>query len=320
MSIVPSDSERGIVVFRVWPSLDYTPRLALSFGLILLGLAVQFVTETFWVGAVLIFAGNLFLIVRGYDNRVDYGTLEHDVHWERVEVDRLDSIKDLDRRMRHWDSSALDITNPMGAVIGIAIFAALAIGAIATEGFARFLLVDALILLVPHWLTGVRSILRKPKLLVRVDTIQAVLDGAAADLEPHEVSLMVLLRGSADAEATQLPEDVKFKVDPAGHHPDFLGLYGQVVINDVQGSSHPYFYVVLVAKDPYGLAAAARRFQPPENTIVEIKRQDHVEVLVIRQRTTKTSGYETKDDVATAILASGLTLAEQVAVGPVTAS
>ena len=174
----------------------------------------------------------------------------------------------------------------------------------------------ALLLLVPHWVTGIRSILRKPKLLVRVDAIKAVLDGAADALRPHEVSLMMQLRGGADA--TRLPEDVKFKVDPAGHHPDFLGLYGQVVINDVQGTSHPYFYVVLVAKNGYRLPAATTRFRPPQNTVVESKHQDQVEVLVVRQRPSKTSGYETKDEVAVAILEAGLGLAEQVAQGPVT--
>jgi hypothetical protein len=120
---------------------------------------------------------------------------------------------------------------------------------------------------------------------------------------------MMLLRG---AEA-KLPDDVKFKVDIQDHHPDFLGLYGQVVLNEVQGSSFPYFYVVLVARRGFGLTEAKESYIDPRGMTTELKYQGEVEVFVIRQTTTKTSGYHTKPTKALRIFLEGLGLAKRVA-------
>jgi hypothetical protein len=123
---------------------------------------------------------------------------------------------------------------------------------------------------------------------------------------------MMLLKGAGK---TKVPDDVKFKVEISGHHPDFLGLYGQVVTNEVQGSSYPYFYVVLVARRGFGLPEIGRRHAGPSGTVVEIKNQDEVEVLVIRQKTTKKSGYHTPPSRCVEIFMDGLDLAEKAAPG-----
>ena len=117
----------------------------------------------------------------------------------------------------------------------------------------------------------------------------------------------MLLRGGT------IPDDLKFRVDIKDRDKDFLGLYGQVVLNEVQGKSYPYFYVVLVARRGYGLEATGKGvFRPGVTT--EFKVQDQVEVFVIRQKTTKTSGYHTKPGDALLILGDGLGLAERLAV------
>jgi hypothetical protein len=55
------------------------------------------------------------------------------------------------------------------------------------------------------------------------------------------------------------------------------------------------------------------RYQPDSGITKEFKVEDKVEVMVIRQFTTKKSGYHTKQPVANSIFLSGLSLAEQVA-------
>ena len=172
------------------------------------------------------------------------------------------------------------------------------------------LVLDAAVLLLPHWFTGVRSILRMPGLLVRLEAMEAVLERARRRLKDHEVNLLMLLTGGDVA----LPEDVKFKVDLAGHQDDFLGLYGQVVINAVQGTSYPYFYVVLVARKGYGLRDVFKAHNPGKDITKEFKYEGEVEVLILRQHTTERSGYHTKPKVAETIFYEGLGLAEKVAV------
>jgi len=116
---------------------------------------------------------------------------------------------------------------------------------------------------------------------------------------------MILLQGKE----TRMPEDVKLRISFRGHDPDFLGLYGQVVTNDVQGKSFPYFYVVIVAKKGYGLRQAFEGFQRPQDTVKESDGKDDVEFIVIRQQTTETSGYHTKPDMATLLFVHGYNLA-----------
>jgi hypothetical protein len=104
-------------------------------------------------------------------------------------------------------------------------------------------------------------------------------------------------------------------VDIKDRHPDFLGLYGQVVLNEVQGRSYPYFYAVLVARRGFGLQQARDGHRAPPGVTIELNEQDKVEVLVIRQTTTKKSGYHTEPADAAKILDFAVAVAEQVASG-----
>ncbi len=310
--ILPAQQDRGIVVFWIWQSLSYEVRLALSFGLILIGLIIQFVTDSLPVGVAFIACGNLFLLVQGYDNRVDVGKYDPRSDWERVGTEKLAELLHMDQKMKSWDVSALDVTNIFGAIVFIIVAGLLGFAVYRFQGAAQILAFDALVLLVPHWITGVRSILRKPKLMIKVDTIWALLEEFKGKLANHQVAVLMLLQGKE----TRLPSDVKFKVDIKDRHQDFLGLYGQVVLNDVQGTSYPYFYVVLVARKGFGLRDALSAYNPPHNITKEFKVQDEVEVAVIRQTTTKTSGYHTKPHTVNTIFSEGLRFAEGVAKGP----
>jgi hypothetical protein len=120
---------------------------------------------------------------------------------------------------------------------------------------------------------------------------------------------MMLLKGKE----IRIPDDVKFRVSLKGHEPDFLGLYGQVVINNVQGRSYPYFYVVLVARKGFGLKAGFDEFHLSPELTGEFGGDDDVEFIVVRQTTTSTSGYDVKPETAAMIFRLGLVLAGRVA-------
>jgi len=309
MTILPKTEDRAVVLFHVLPSLGYGPRMVAAFGLIAAGFVVQLAMMAVLPGVFLIAAGNSLLLVRGYDNRVDFATFDPTAEWERVELERLDDLIALHRQMRRWDISALDITNILGAALFLLITATTTAVAIFARGPLQILVIDAMVLLLPHWLTGVRSILVQPKLMVRVNAMRDVLQQSAAELADHEVNLLMLLSGSS----TKIPDDVKVKIDIKDHHPDFLGLYGQVVLNEVQGRSYPYFYAVLVARRGYGLDTARKAYSPPPNVTTELNVQDKVEVLVIRQTTTKKSGYHTELEDAVRILHDAVGVAEKAA-------
>ena len=309
--MLPASEERPIVVFKMWPSLEYNKRLLTSFALIAAGVILQAVTLSLWWGLPLIVMGNLLLLVSGYDNRIDFKGYDPKAEWERVEKRRLDELIRMDQKIRKWDRSIIDITNAAGAVVFLLTAIIFGLAAVFFRGLPRILAIDAMVLLLPHWVTGVRRVLTQPNLVTKVKSIRHVLESGGERLGKHRVGLLMLLKGS-DA---KIPDDIKFKVDIEGRHPDFLGLYGQVVLNEVQGSSYPYFYVVLVARQGFGLADAQLKYKSPRRIISEIKNQGQVEVLVIRQKTTKKSGYHTNPKKSAQIFLEGLELAEQIAGG-----
>ncbi len=306
--------DRAVVVFLFWQSLPYGTRFLLSFALIAVGLGIQLTMLWFMAGFVVIAAGNLLLLVRGYDNRVDFGAFDPATEWTRINIGKLDELHELDRKIREWDVSAVDVTNNLGAALFVLFAAGLGAAAYLSRGLLQILVLDAIILFLPHWLTGIRSILIRPKIITKVSFIKELLEEARSELNDHRVDLMALLQG----ERAKIPEDLKFKIDINNRHEDFLGLYGQVVINEVQGSSYPYFYVVLLARRGYGLREVYERFRTPEKVTKEFKVQDEVELIVIRQRTTKKSGFHTKSQDASRIFREGLALAAAAAKGPAT--
>ena len=315
-----SSADRGVVVFLFWPSLSYGKRLALAFGLILAGLAVQIASQAsiggalaFLAGALPLLAGNLLLLVKGYNNRVDFGRYDAAAAWETAGTEKLDELLALDKRIRQWDSSLMDVSDLKGGCLLAGVLGALGLGALIIPGFTRVLLLDAMLLLLPHWITGIRSALVLPRLLVKVRTARELLQDANVKpkIQDHKVDLMVLLKGKEK----RLPDDIKIRVTLKGQHPDFLGLYAQVVVNEVNGTSYPYLYAVLVAKKGYGLRGAFDRFQPGPGLLKELKEQDEVEVLVIRLKTTARSGYHTDSEMARGIFLKGLSLAQAVGVG-----
>jgi hypothetical protein len=308
--ILPRQEDRGIVVFWVLPSLGYRARLVVSFALVATGFVIQALSQSLMPGVLPLVVGNLLLLVKGYDNRVAVRKFDPHREWQPVGMEKLAELVELHRKMRRWDRSALDLTNPLGVIVLLFVALPIVVGIGMVPGIPAFLAIDAALLLGPHWVTGTRSILVRPTLLVRVQATQAVLESARDALRRYSVQLLMLLPGGA----ARIPEDVKFRVDLADRDKDFLGLYGQVVINDVQGTSYPYFYVVLVAKQGFGLGTVYREYAPPRNIVKELNTEREVEVLVIRQRTTKTSGYHTKPAAAEEILRQGLALAERVAV------
>ena len=303
-----SSADRGIVVFLFWRSLSYGKRLVLGFGLILTGLVLQILTESFLAGALPILAGNLLLLVKGYNNRVDFGRYDAAAQWETAEPKKLDELLVLDKKIRKWDFSLMDVTNIAGGVLFAGVFAVLAFLAIGTSGLARALVLDAMILLLPHWITGIRSTLVLPRLLVKVKTMRELLQDVDRQVKGQKVDLMVLLKG----EEKRLPDDIKLRVSLTSQNKDFLGLYAQVVANEVNGTSYPYLYAVLVAKKGYGLRNAFEQYHPRPGMIKEFKDQDEVEVIVIRQETTPRSGYHTDGRTAADIFLEGLSLAQAV--------
>lgn len=319
-----SEDDRGVVIFHIWKSLSYGRRLLLSFSLIAAGFVVQVLTGAIYYGAPLVLAGNLFLLVKGYDNRVEQGALDPQAQWEPVGKVKLRELVNLDKKLKMWDTSYIDITNTHGQVLFIVLAGGL--GAITwyTRGLIQALAVDAMLLFLPHWLTGTRRYLRLPKLMVKAEALLAVLDAMKPDIEGQELDVLMQLQGSGSGgkkdisgsgkgNGDQIPADVKFRIKFDGQSRNFLGFYGQCATNDVQGKSFPYFYVVSVAKQGSGLQPVYDGYQAPAGVVKEFETTGGIETLVVRQDTAPAKGYYTDPAQALKVFYEGYRLAAAIA-------
>jgi len=304
-------SEQGIVVFKIWKSLRYNTRLLISLCIILAGFIIQYFSYQILPGVVFIFLGNLLLLPSGYTNKVNLGLFDPKTDWERIEKHKLDELLTLDRKIRKWDRSTIDVSNGLGGFIFfVLLFLAGIFTWVAFEEENRtmqIICVDAVALLLPYWLTGLRSKFTVPKLTMKIKLIKKLFSEVETELQAHKIEYFLSLKGKD----TLVPEDIKFKVNMANHHKDFLGFYGQITLNSINSTVFPYFYVVLVAKKGFGLKPVYDSYSPHKNYVKEFKGQKDVEVLVIRQNTKKVrNGYRTKDKQVQAIFLEGLELAE----------
>ena len=309
-----SSKDQGIVVFKVWKSLQYKLRILISLSCIFVGFLIQYFSVEIFPGVVFILLGNILLLPSGYDNRIKPGKYSPKAEWEKVGQNKLTEFLKFDRKMRKWDVSVIDVSNFLGGLTLLIIL--VIIGYFSWEALVNnnkifgIIAADGLILIVPFWITGMRSIFTVPNLTMKSKIVLGLLYLVRMELTEHKIDYYFLLRG----EDTKIPQDVKFKVNIKNQDRDFLGFYGQIVTNNVGSMVYPYFYVVLVAKRNFGLREAYEQYFPNRKITKEFKVEEDVEVFVIRQNTNISAGYHTKTKSIKNIFLEGLRIAERVAV------
>lgn len=317
--LLPAVERRGEIRFYLGKSLPYGARLALAFVLMAAGIVLQLAAPSFngapFVvgGCAAMLAGVSLLLVRGYENKVREvpGTAE----WRPARRMEIDRILELNKEQVRWDQDFFDITSGLG-LLGLIMVAVLIGGAVVfankfSERFATLIALDAAVLLLPFWITGVRSILKNDRLIVKIKTLLAVEKAytAAGPLEGVNF-LWQLQTAKATGDAGDVPHDIKAMLQFENAPATFLGLQMQVSINSVQGTDYPYFYCVLVARPELGLLK--RRIPSPGSYTIEPNNQGDVDVLVVRQTTTKKSGYHTNNKAAANVFLYALGLARQI--------
>lgn len=308
-----SKSEQGTIVFHIWKNLKYNLRFFLSLTLILIGFYIQYSTFNIIPGIIFVFAGNLLLLVKGYDNRVKLGTFRANAEWVTTDAAHLEKVISLNRKMKKWDLSAFDISNALGFLFFLAFMILLLIfflnNPFSSQMPALIVVANMAILIIPHLFTGIKRITTTPSLINKIKLYQLLMHEFGNDIENDTVEYLMLLRGKDK----KLPADVKMKIKFKNQPEGFLGLYAQIAINNVQGQEYPYFYVVLVAKKDSKLINIKRKnIEVPDNVIAEYNTEDDVEILVIRQHTTKKSGYHTNNKAVYLIFKAGLQAVRKV--------
>ncbi|MHC4133973.1 MAG: hypothetical protein ACYTDU_03395 [Planctomycetota bacterium] len=300
--------------FSLLKGLSYRRRLLIVALVAAAGLVLQVVFLSFWAGLPFLLAAVICSWVVGFDNKLDKRRFHHDVAWETAPFDRVATILRLDRAGQRWDFSLLDISNPTGCGIFLAGFLGavlLVFLAAAEAGKSAAMIVggDMVLLILGQWFSGMRSRFRQADLVIKAEHVLAVMRTMREEVE-KEGELRVQLRMGGKSEQ-RAPSDLKLSIRYPEAPAHFLGVQAQIVLNRVQGRPYPYFYAVVLARQGHDLLAAARRVELPRGVILETKSQKDVDVAIVRQHTTRTSGYHTKPNVSCRILRTALEIARQ---------
>ncbi len=335
MNILPPPQKDGEIKFLLAKSVPYRPRMALVVLCLAAGLGLQ-VTAGFWLGYPLLLLGLLLGFNTGYDSTPRETGAQA---WERVTPDEYEKVRLKTEQLRAWDEDIFDGTSSRGG-LGLVVAAGICVVLykIAAEalkfppGSFIYFALDAAVVIIPLWFAGTRGYLKKDKLLVKIGALRKVMD-ALTDSSEVQVQPMLSL---ADTESGgKEPEDARLMVKLVGAPKEFYGLQVQVSINSVQGTDYPYLYCVLIAKSGSGLlkdyedltprsensvlknvAAAlfsrvAAAFAQPE-LVYEPSAAGEVDIIVVRQQTTRDSGYSTPPAAAQAIVEGSLKLARSL--------
>ncbi len=303
VQVLPDREQRHLLQFYVSRKMGYRTRLALAGALIFAGLAVQLLwmwhdlIPLLGISLPLLFAGNLFLLVRGYNLKPSHPMFGGD--WEKTTRDRFREACKLEDQVRRWDQTFADLTCVPGVLCLIMLAAGFALiwlflqSQASTRFWAPIFAADAAVLLVPHWITGTRRGWRPTELIQQVESLETALKTIERFEDPPcQIQPMFQLAGT---KKNRTPVAARVFIRFPDGPEDLLGIQFQVSLNDVQGTKYPYLYAVIVAKKTFGLLknhlAAVARAAP--SLTVEPSSESDVDVIVIRQATTKTSGYHT---------------------------
>lgn len=323
-----SPEDRKFLTFFMFNSISYPVRLCVGFGIIACALVLQWVlyeNSASYFGfkdfllimgpaSVIFFIGNLFLFTDGFDNSIEIGKYEASSGWEQVEYGKLLEVEQLVKKMEKWSSSALDVSSGKGCLpflvlLGIFLLSLFYFFSLDKPAWPIVCL-DISLVLLPHWVFGSSIAMTQPNLLEKIMVFKKLITHMDDHCDDFQVDFFMLLKGRKK----NVPDDVKLRVQFTGQDPDFLGLYGHIVLNRVKSNVYPYFYAVLVAKKGFGLSMATAGCEPSSGLMTEYNEQGDAEVFVIRQQTTKTFGYHTDDGVVRKIFREGLGVARHAAI------
>lgn len=293
--MLPDYRQRNELKFYV-AGIPYNVRFWLVLGLWLFGLLIQAATGWLAAGAVVIFLGTILALTRGYSNEPPR-TLRGQRRWENVTLDQFERVATLDREGRRWDRSApIDATNILGLLFGLVLALTIAMAAAnlrqVSFQLASVCLMDSVALFAPFWITGIRRLYHRTELMIRVGALQNILDRLSTpDMGGWTAAPMLELEKT---ESGDVPQDAKLLARFDGAPENFIGIQVQVSLNNVQGTKYPYLYCVILAKPGFGLQKWNIEL---ERIALKIAREyhsaDEVELIVVRQQTTKKSGYHT---------------------------
>lgn len=219
--------------------------------------------------------------------------------WERVTLNEFTKALERINYLKKWQTTSGGGRGILVIILTIILFASVP-KIIASTNISALVLLDFYVLFVPLFLSGVRRAWSPPDLEIKLNVLSKIIEYDFIKSNP-EIGIQPFMQLAKDVSGANYPVDCKLMIEFEKAPKDFLGVQVQVSINKVGGISYPYAYAVIIAKSSLGLPFRDIKSQE-KKILYEPKKEGEMDILVIRQATTKTSGYQTDDDIIRSIV------------------
>ncbi|MEW6358576.1 MAG: hypothetical protein AB1696_19735 [Planctomycetota bacterium] len=328
--------EAPAVEFKLCKGMAHSKRMMLILGLLAFGLLLQLFV-TWWIGLPFIFTAALFSLYADVTNEPPEQRFGR---WENVTLDELVKVQDMLKKNAAWKrKDRMALGSGCGCMVFLLLLAAIAAaGGVLfftynDENSACAIAADGLLLLLFIFGSGTRSVWEPPGLAIKLEPLLNVCRHLADHPDPAiEIKPMLELQGKGEK---KVPRDCKLMLKLGGAPKEFIGIQVQTSLNSVQGTNYPYMYCVLLAKAGTGLTERAARLLKPTTEklgwfanandkknpdlkklryraeVAEPKKQNDVDIVVIRQVTLGT-GYHTNEDDQIRVVKTSVDLAKKI--------
>lgn len=294
--------------YVVLDSIGPRTRMLVSILLIATGFAFQWSTKNILAGLPFIIGCLVLNLIKSISIK---SIQSQKFTWQEVTPRKIDDVLEHCRKIKRFGSGSSGCI----VVFAVLLFLAFSFGVpllhfLASLSFSLVAtVVNAVILFGGLALSGRRSAWMPSALDIKAAVVKRMLTSSLISGDPALQAVPYLEIGKG--EKGEFPNDTRFLLRYKDAKKSFIGLQGQISINRVKGRAYPYFYMVLIAKHNYELL---KKFgaHTLNNIVIEQKRTEEVDVIVIRQKTTKTSGYHTNERVQDYILGQSINLAKTV--------
>ena len=271
----------GFRFFRMGPAA----RIILAGALFALGAAVQ-VGVGVLPGTLVILTGWIPLGLRRVTNKPKDQGLEK---WKPVgaaEVDRLLDAFAKARKLRRSSGGRSVLRVLAGVLLMISVPISFGI-----SGGAGLVALDSLLFLFPAVFFGKVRVFTPGLIAQKLLGFEAI----RSEPLPEGWVLTPYIRFDEDEEGQDIPEDLRFLLEPKKKSGDLVGVQFQTAINNGANGPVPYMYAVVLTRGRKGPAYESLRDFSARGFEVERGGDDEYGTVVIRQ-STGGGGYHTKPD------------------------
>jgi len=276
----------GMMRLRIF-ELDIKLRIIVSFFLSFLAYILQLSRVSFIVWGPVLLVSGAFLWVKKVEIKKDEIKSGRE-EWKNVTMKEFQLA--YRKALASGKLSTGNIASRLVLLVVIFIFLSIPIFPLMKHEMEIFYLVfDLFFLLFIVLLSGARRVWSPKDLDVKGEALLQAYD-VIKNFPGFSMNPQLLLKIGDGRKS--LPEDAKFFLQPQNAPAWMMGIQFQVSINSVQSKKYPYLYSVVILKKG-NLERAKSCSSEDRKILVEFKDNSEVDVIVIRQRTTKTSGYYT---------------------------